>query len=107
MDEITYKLAADAKDLHTQSAILGPFFRQDAPLRKIGDTISFDTPKDAQIAYMHGTVTDVKTGKPLADAEIDVWQASTNGKDYSNLYVSPILTSRQAFTSSKTLINKI
>lgn len=81
MDEITYKLAADAKDLHTQSAILGPFFRHDAPLRKIGDTISFNTPEDAQVAYMHGTVTDVNSGKPLANAEIDVWQASTNGKN--------------------------
>lgn len=28
---------------------------------------------------MHGTVTDADTGKPLANAEIDIWQASTNG----------------------------
>lgn len=28
---------------------------------------------------MHGTVTDANTGKPLPNAEIDIWQASTNG----------------------------
>jgi protocatechuate 3,4-dioxygenase beta subunit len=29
---------------------------------------------------MHGTVMDVKTGKPLQNATVDVWQASTNGQ---------------------------
>jgi len=79
VDEITFKAAADAKDAVTQSAILGPFFRHDAPLRKMGDTISFDTPKDAEIAYMHGVVYDAVTKKPVEAAEIDIWQASTNG----------------------------
>ena len=79
VDEITFKAAADAKDAVTQSAILGPFFRQDAPLRKMGDSISFDTPKDAEVAYMHGVVYDAVTKKPVEEAEIDIWQASTNG----------------------------
>jgi catechol 1,2-dioxygenase len=34
---------------------------------------------DGEIAYMHGYVRDVKTGKPIPNATIDVWQASTNG----------------------------
>lgn len=79
VDEITYKLAADSKDAHTQSAILGPFFRHDAPLREKGDTISFDTPEDGQLAYMYGRVLDASTNQPVANAELDVWQASTNG----------------------------
>lgn len=83
VDEITYKLAADANDTHTQSAILGPFFRTDAPLREKGSTITFDTPKDGEVAYMYGTVTSSDTGEPLANAEIDVWQASTNGESQS------------------------
>lgn len=29
---------------------------------------------------MHGRVTDVKTGEPIAGATVDIWQASTNGK---------------------------
>lgn len=79
VDEITYKKASEAADVATQSAILGPFFRQDHPIREKGATISFDTPKDGQVVYMHGTVTDAKTKKPLPNVTIDVWQASTNG----------------------------
>jgi catechol 1,2-dioxygenase len=86
VDEITYKAAAggaggDASTTTTttQSAILVPFYRHDAPLREMGDSISFDTPADAQVAYMHGVVRDAVTGVPIANAEIDVWQASTNG----------------------------
>lgn len=80
VDEITYKKASEASDFATQSAILGPFFRQDHPVRAKGDTITFNTPDDATVVYMHGTVTDAKTKKPLANASIDVWQASTNGE---------------------------
>lgn len=29
---------------------------------------------------MHGTVTDARTKKPIANAVIDIWQASSNGK---------------------------
>jgi len=29
---------------------------------------------------MHGTVTDLVTRKPLANAVVDIWQASANGK---------------------------
>jgi len=79
VDEITYKKAAEAADYATQSAILGPFFRHDHPVREKGATITFDTPKDAQVTYMHGVVTDAVSKKPLPNATIDVWQASTNG----------------------------
>ena len=81
VDEITFKKAAEAADNVTASAILGPFFRQDHPIRENGSTITFDTPEDGQVALMHGKVTDGKTGKPLANASVDIWQASTNGND--------------------------
>jgi catechol 1,2-dioxygenase len=29
---------------------------------------------------MHGKVTDATTGKPIANATVDLWQASTNGE---------------------------
>jgi len=79
VDEITYKKATEAADSATASAILGPFWRQDAPIRENGSTITFETPADAQVAYMYGTVTCAKTGKTLANASVDIWQASTNG----------------------------
>ena len=78
MDEITFKLAAETNDAATASAILGPFFRHDAPILENEATIVHGV-DDGEIAYMHGTVTDLETKKPVAGAWIDVWQASTNG----------------------------
>ncbi|GJN82762.1 catechol dioxygenase [Purpureocillium lilacinum] len=79
VDHITFSAATKSTKGLTASAILGPFWRHDTPLRENGSTISFDTPADAQVVYMHGKVADVKTGAPLADATVEVWQASTNG----------------------------
>jgi catechol 1,2-dioxygenase len=83
VDEITYKKAADAVDSATASAILGPFFRHDAPLLPNEDTIVRTSPSPdhppGEITYMHGVIVDSKTKKPVVGATIDVWQASTNG----------------------------
>jgi len=79
VDDITFSAATKSSSGLTASAILGPFWREDHPVRPNGTTISFDTPDDAQVAFMHGRVTDVKTGEPIAGATVDVWQASTNG----------------------------
>lgn len=29
---------------------------------------------------MHGTVTDMSSGKPIPNVVVDIWQASANGK---------------------------
>ena len=78
MDEITFKLAAETDDSATASAILGPFFRHDAPSLENESSIVHGV-EDGEITYMHGTVRDLRTKKPVAGAVIDVWQASTNG----------------------------
>ncbi|KAI9690070.1 MAG: hypothetical protein M1820_010048 [Bogoriella megaspora] len=78
VDDITHKLAMDAEDLPTASAVLGPFWRKDAPRRKMGDTIVFGI-DDGEHTLMHGTVTDHITGKPIEDAELDVWHTAPNG----------------------------
>ncbi|KAJ8064196.1 hypothetical protein OCU04_006545 [Sclerotinia nivalis] len=79
VDEITFKKAMDAVDAPTASAILGPFFRQDAPVLENESSIIQTPVDDGEIVYMHGTVTDHKTKKPIVGATVDVWQASTNG----------------------------
>lgn len=79
VDDITYREAAKAGESITSSAILGPFWRHDTPIRENGSTITFDTPADAQVVYMHGKVLCGSTGKPLANASVEAWQASTNG----------------------------
>lgn len=107
MDDITFSAATKSSAGLTASAILGPFWREDHPVRETGTTISFETPDDAQVAFMHGRVTDVVTGKPIAGATVDIWQASTNGKleRYGFAVNEPVLTVLQAYMSSKTPIN--
>ncbi|KAL2223108.1 Intradiol ring-cleavage dioxygenase [Thermoascus aurantiacus ATCC 26904] len=78
VDEITYKLAEDAADGPTATAILGPFFRADTPYRKNGDNIVTGV-DDGEMVYMHGRVLDYTTKKPLPGAVVEIWQASTNG----------------------------
>lgn len=79
MDEITFTLAAEAKDAPTATAILGPFFRADTPYRENGEDIVKTKPADAEMAFMHGQVMDFETKEPLIGATVEVWQASTNG----------------------------
>ncbi|KAK6606755.1 catechol dioxygenase [Botrytis cinerea] len=79
VDEITFKKAADAVDAPTASAILGPFFRHDAPVLENESSIIQTAVDDGEIVYMHGTVTDHTTKKPIVGATVDAWQASTNG----------------------------
>ncbi|GIZ49868.1 hypothetical protein CKM354_001288600 [Cercospora kikuchii] len=79
VDEIAYKSATAAASSATPSAILGPFWRHDAPQRTNGDSIIRTRPADGQISYMYGRVKDAATGKPIDGATLDVWQASTNG----------------------------
>jgi catechol 1,2-dioxygenase len=92
VDDITFLAATKSLSGLTASAILGPFWREDHPVRENATTISFDTPKDAQVAFMHGRVTNVTTGEPISGATVDVWQASTNGKHHSLLVAILVLT---------------
>jgi catechol 1,2-dioxygenase len=78
VDEITFKLAGETTNAATASAILGPFFRHDAPILENESTI-VNGVDDGEITYMHGTVLDLVTKKPVAGAWIDIWEASTNG----------------------------
>ncbi|KAJ5492760.1 Catechol 1-2-dioxygenase [Penicillium diatomitis] len=80
VDEITFTLADEAKDAPTATAILGPFFRADTPYRQNGADIAVTKPKEGgEMVFMHGSVIDFKTKQPLAGADVEVWQASTNG----------------------------
>src|SRR3954469_2115359 len=60
----------------TTPSLLGPFFRENAPMLKTGDTIAPNDPGGA--IEMIGKVTD-KAGKPIAGALIDVWQTGSDG----------------------------
>ncbi|MCJ1246707.1 hypothetical protein MMC30_003916 [Trapelia coarctata] len=78
VDEITFKKAAQASDAPTTSAILGPFFRHDAPSLPHEASL-VNSAHTGQVTYMHGRVLDLVTEKPIEGVVIGVWQANTNG----------------------------
>ena len=65
-----------AKELGSQSSLLGPFFREGAPELPMGAQI-VESPTAEELA-VHGTVTDTR-GAPVANAVIQVWQTSERG----------------------------
>lgn len=64
-----------ARELGSQSSLLGPFFREGAPLLPMGAQI---VEKPVEEIVVYGTITD-NDGKPLSNALIQVWQTSEHG----------------------------
>ena len=61
----------------TESTVFGPFHRGGAPEKQYGDSI-VGADRHGTTTYMYGRVLDVH-GKPIAGAELDVWQAAADG----------------------------
>ena len=99
VDEITYKLASEATDLPTTSAILGPFWIKDAPHRKMGDSVVVKEMSAGDRTWMHGKVTDFRTGKPIEGACLDVWHTAPNGLYSQQDNDQPIDNLRGRFTT--------
>lgn len=59
------------------AALLGPFWRADSPVCERGDNIARSGTPGIPLAVT-GTVRDTR-GRPVADATVDVWQASPVG----------------------------
>ena len=80
VDEIANKIVAEGDIDPTSSSILGPFWSPNAPFRENGGSIIQDVNPNGKTCLMHGTITDLLTGKPVPNAVFDIWQASANGK---------------------------
>jgi protocatechuate 3,4-dioxygenase beta subunit len=65
-----------AKELGSQSSLLGPFFREGAPELPLGTQI-VEKPTEEELV-VHGQITDTH-GAPVPDALIQVWQTSERG----------------------------
>jgi catechol 1,2-dioxygenase len=61
----------------TTANLLGPFWRLDSPPTESGGSI-VRSPTPGPELFCNITVVD-RAGKPVADAEVDVWQSSTEG----------------------------
>lgn len=66
----------------TQSAVgyalVGPFYRANAPLKQRGESIASDGTKGDRVRIA-GRVYGLTTNAPIADAMLDVWQAAPDG----------------------------
>jgi hydroxyquinol 1,2-dioxygenase len=60
----------------TQSSLLGPFFRENAPVMELGASIARGD--DGEPILVTGRVLD-SAGKPLPGAIVDAWQNASNG----------------------------
>lgn len=102
VDEITYKLASDAADEPTATAILGPFYRHNAPELSMGSCIvSKEINEQGDRTWMHGTITDFKTGQPIEGAVVDVWHTAPNGLYEQQDPNQPEMNLRGRFTTGK------
>lgn len=61
----------------TQTSLLGPFYRQDSPHKKLGDTI-VTTPGPGKQIVIYGRVTDAK-GNGIPNASVEIWQTDEAG----------------------------
>lgn len=59
-------------------ALVGPFFRANAPVRKRGESTVSDATKGDRVRIT-GKVYELNSKAPVAGATLDVWQAATNG----------------------------
>jgi hydroxyquinol 1,2-dioxygenase len=65
-----------ATELGTESSLLGPFYQQNAPNFRLGDSIAVKA-KGPEI-QLYGRVTDME-GKPVPGALVQVWQTDSEG----------------------------
>jgi hydroxyquinol 1,2-dioxygenase len=76
LSALTEILADKVRVGATESSLLGPFYRDGAPVREMGFDISLgDT--EGEAAIVRGTVTDA-SGAPLANVTLDLWQVAPN-----------------------------
>jgi len=63
VDEITHKILAEQTS--TNTCILGPFYRADAPRYENGDSI-IQKYLGGEVTWYHGRILDADSGKPVA-----------------------------------------
>jgi protocatechuate 3,4-dioxygenase beta subunit len=73
VDALNYKAGAGT----TQSTVLGPFHRENAPEYPLGGNISKNA-ADGEPCVVRGTVKDAK-GRPVAGAKLDIWEGGADG----------------------------
>lgn len=66
-----------ATEAGTKTSLLGPFYRQDSPAMKLGDSI-VSNPTPGKEVVIYGQVVD-GAGKGIAGASVEIWQPDETG----------------------------
>jgi hydroxyquinol 1,2-dioxygenase len=83
----------------TTANLLGPFWRLDSPRTENGGSI-IRSPTPGPVLFVNAWVKD-QTGAPVADAEVDVWQSSTEGFYENQDPIQADMNLRGKFTTDK------
>ncbi|MEL6318793.1 MAG: dioxygenase, partial [Pseudomonadota bacterium] len=78
LESLADAISHDAQENETESAVLGPFFREGVPILPAGATISKRGDVDGPSALVRGRVTG-PDGRPVAGALLDVWETGPDG----------------------------
>jgi protocatechuate 3,4-dioxygenase beta subunit len=78
---VTSVVATQGVEGGTTPNLAGPYYKAGAPSRPEGLLYDGEVPAGGIPVTVRGTVTHVETGLPLQGAELDLWQADSNG-DY-------------------------
>jgi hydroxyquinol 1,2-dioxygenase len=73
---LTISIGAPRDPEATEPTVFGPFFVRDAPLIEYGGDVAQGAAGEP--CWVHGRVTDT-AGRPIAHAEIEVWEADDDG----------------------------
>lgn len=81
----------------TESSVLGPFFRENAPSLDHGESIAKPGKEGIAVSY-YGRITDTE-GNPIPDAKIQIWQTDADGWYDIQLHGQEVMDMRGCFTS--------
>ena len=77
LESLVDALDNKAEGFETESAVLGPFYRENAPVLPLGASI-VQGGVPGETVLVTGRVTS-STGEPLVGAILDIWETSPNG----------------------------
>ncbi len=63
-------------EVGTKTSLLGPFYRQGAPTKRLGESIA--SPGDGSEICIYGRVVNL-AGHPIPNASIEIWQSDDHG----------------------------
>ena len=87
-----------ATEKGTQSSLLGPFYRQDSPQMKLGDSI-VKNPGGGKEVVLYGKVVD-GAGNGIAGASVEIWQPEETGNYDLQLHDPSEMDLRGHFTTN-------